>query len=272
MLATGASATSPDEIGEEPGGARSSSSADPAPATYRNNDEDDWKFYAAIPVWFVFINGPIQVKDQTTPVDVNFDNIWSHLNMALFFEAEVQKGDFGVYTDLTWASLWQNQVQQIFAFHTDMDLVLFDFGFYWEALALNLASGSLPPRLRLQPYFGGRYVYIGMQIAVQPTPKDGNLAPTLHTAAPVLGMRGFVDFDQHWHLLFVGDGGGFGVDGMERTWLAELQGGYRFRFKHWDFGLLVGYKAVGVALKSSEKAIGGDFIFHGPVLRLGAEF
>jgi hypothetical protein len=40
----------------------------------------------------------------------------------------------------------------------------------------------------------------------------------------------------------------------------------------WDFGLLVGYKAVGVTLKSGEKEIGGDLILHGPVLRSGAEF
>ncbi len=59
---------------------------------------------------------------------------------------------------------------------------------------------------------------------------------------------------------------------MKRTWLAELQGGFRFRFERWDLGVTVGYKAVGVALESSEKEVGGDLIFHGPVLRLGAEF
>jgi hypothetical protein len=233
MLTTGVSAVSPDEIEVEPGGAHSSSSTDPVRTTYRTSDEDDWKFYAAIPVWFGFIDGAIQVRDETTPVDINFDNIWSNLKGALFFEAEVQKDDFGVYTDLNWARL-QQQEEQVFSFDIDMDFVLFDFGFYWEALALDLASGSLSPRLRLQPYFGGRYMYMGMQIEVQPTPGPRTLTPTLHTAAPVLGMRGFVDFDEHWYLLFTGDGGGFGVDGMKLTWLAELQGGYRFRFKRGD--------------------------------------
>ncbi len=73
----------------------------------------------------------------------------------------------------------QQQEEQVFSFDTVMDFVLFDFGFYWEALALDLASGSLPPRLRLQPYFGGRYMYMGMQIEVQPTPGPRTLTPTL---------------------------------------------------------------------------------------------
>ncbi|MBW2419569.1 MAG: hypothetical protein JRH19_13555, partial [Deltaproteobacteria bacterium] len=96
--------------------------------------------------------------------------------------------------------------------------------------------------------------------------------PALNTAAPVLGLRGFVDFNEHWNLLFTGDGGGFGVDGMESTWLAELQGGYRFRFKSWDLNVMAGYKAVGINIASGKKDVAGDFIFHGPLLRLGVEF
>jgi len=107
---------------------------------------------------------------------------------------------------------------------------------------------------------------------LRPTPNDRLATPPLHTAAPVLGLCGFVVFDEHWHLLFTGDRGGFGVDGMERTWLAELQGGHRFRFKRWDLGVVVGHRTVWLALKSGEKELGGDFIFHGPAWRLGADF
>jgi hypothetical protein len=62
------------------------------------------------------------------------------------------------------------------------------------------------------------------------------------------------------------------VDAIEVTWLAELQGGYRFRFQRWDLNVLVGYKAVGLDLASGAKDIEGNFIFHGPVLKLAAEF
>ena len=157
---------------------------------------------------------------------------------------------------------------------TDLDWALFDFALYWEALKLDLGSGPLPPRLRLQPYFGGRYLFMGTRMKVQPPPllSDGILSPTLNTAAPVLGLRGFVDFDEHWNLFFGGDGGGFGVDGMDVTWLGELQGGYRFRLKRFDFNVTAGYKAVGVDVAATGKDIATDIIFHGPILRFGAEF
>ena len=93
------------------------------------------------------------------------------------------------------------------------------------------------------------------------------------TAAPVLGLRAFLDIDEHWNLSFTGDGGGFGVDGMDVTWQAELLGGYRFRdlwSGRFDFNLLVGYKGVGIDHRG--RSIEADLTFHGPVLKLGFEF
>lgn len=275
VLVTGGRPSWADDVGEEPSTARSSSSSLPSlaeAASYRNNDDDDWKFYAGLYGWFIFMNGAIEVQEQTAELDINFDNIWPQLHMAMFAEVEVQKGDFGAYTDLAWARLWQRQQQEVFNFKTDLDLVLLDFGLYWEALTLDLGSGPLPPRLRLQPYFGGRYLFLGTEIQVRTTPNDRVLTPASNSAAPVLGLRGFVDFDEHWNLLFAGDGGGFGVDGMDVTWLGELQGGYRFRFKSWDLNVLVGYKAVAVDISHAEEEVRGDLIFHGPVLRFGGEF
>ena len=245
-----------------------------ADSTYRNNDSKDWKFYAGLYGWFLFINGPIEVQDESFPIDVNFDNIWTQLHMAAFLEGEVQKGDFGFFTDLTWGRLWQRDEDAFLNLNTktDLDLVLLDFGLYWEALKYELGSGPLPVRLRLQPYFGGRYMFMGAEIELRGLPNDRVLNPALNTVAPVLGLRSFVDFDQHWNLLFSADGGGFGVDSMESTWLAELQGGYRFRYKSWDLNLMAGYKAVGLNVASDKKDIAGDFIFHGPVLRIGGEF
>jgi hypothetical protein len=245
-----------------------------ADESYRNNDQNDWKFYAGLYGWFLFINGSIEVNDDSTPIDVNFDNIWSQLHMAAFFEGEVQKGDFGVFTDLGWARLWQRNEDAFLNLNikTDIDWVLLDFGLYWEAFNSELGLGSMTARLRLQPYFGGRYMFMGTEIKLRKLPNDPVLHPALNTAAPVLGLRAFLDFDEHWNLLFAADGGGFGVDAMESTWLAELQGGYRFRYNSWDLKLMAGYKAVGLNVARDRKDIAGDFIFHGPILTIGAEF
>ena len=101
---------------------------------------------------------------------------------------------------------------------------------------------------------------------------DRLLTPVSHSAAPILGLRGFLDIDEHWHMSFVGDGGGFGVDGVEKTWQAELLAGYRFRLKYTDLGVLIGYKGVGVDVERDTKDIEGDLIYHGPALKLALEF
>ena len=69
---------------------------------------------------------------------------------------------------------------------------------------------------------------------------------------------------------FAGDGGGFGVDGLDSTWQAELLGGYRFHFSKADFNLMIGYKGLG--LNRSGGSVAADLILHGPVLKLGLEF
>jgi len=66
----------------------------------------------------------------------------------------------------------------------------------------HLASGTLPPRLRLQPFIGGRYQYFGMEIKVRrPILDDRLLTPVSHSAAPILGLRGFLDIDEHPQIL-----------------------------------------------------------------------
>jgi hypothetical protein len=254
--------------------ASSSSSETAAPPTYRANDENDWKFIVSVNPWFLFMAGDLTVLDQSGPIDINFGQLWTQLHMAVMADVEVQKGDFGVFTDISWARLWQRTYLPRAVIETDIDWVLFDFAVYWEALSLKLGSGKLPPRLRLQPYFGARYQYFGTEMDINPVVgRDRRIAPTSNAAAPILGLRAFLDIDEHWNMSFAADGGGFGVDSVDVTWHAELMAGYRFRLlTKADFNLLVGYKAVGVDVRSGSKDIETDLIYHGPVLSIGADF
>jgi hypothetical protein len=264
--------------GGEPVVVPASTGSSPSPqsaTTYRANDENDWKFLVSINPWFIFLNGTITVRGETESVDVNFDNIWKHLHMAMFADVDVQKGNFGLFTDVSWARLWQRVEGPLITTKVDLDWALFDFGLYYEVLNLKLGSGSMPPRLRLQPYFGGRYQYFGTEVDVRTAlpNRGGSFAPVSHTAAPILGLRGFLDINEHWNLSFAGDGGGFGVDGLDVTWLGEAMVGYRFRFfQNADFNVMVGYKGVGVDVKSGTKDIESDLTFHAPVLKVGVEF
>ena len=68
----------------------------------------------------------------------------------------------------------------------------------------------------------------------------------------------------------IGDGGGWGVDGMNVTWQAELLAGYRWHLAKLDLNLLVGYKGLGIDNSGDELDV--DLILHGPVIKLGFEF
>lgn len=122
------------------------------------------------------------------------------------------------------------------------------FGDVWDALHFAF----FPPNFR------------------SPTLPDQTFHPTSNTAAPILGLRGFLDMTDNWNISFAGDGGGFGVDNMDVTWQAELLGGYRFHHSRFDLNLMIGYKGVG--LKNGDDGIDTDLILHGPVLKLGVEF
>jgi hypothetical protein len=160
---------------------------------------EDWQFELAPYGWFVFVPGTINFFDQSAPIDLQFDQIWKHLHMALFLDADVRKGDFGFYSDLFWAKLWSRDEERVLSLKTDLNIAIFDFGFYYEAVKLNLGSGPSAPKLRLQPFFGGRYFYNAYEIKVRPVELDlGPLTPTVNTAAPILGLRGFIDISERW--------------------------------------------------------------------------
>ncbi len=243
---------------------------------------DGWQFEVAPYGWFIFLHGTINALDGADPilVDLNFDEIWKQLHFAFFLDVDVRKDDIGFFGDLTYSKLWTRSEATLgpaATFKNDIDLVLFDFGLYYEILNIGLGRSPSAPRLRLQPLFGGRYFYTGLTIR-----RDSPAPPlfgggtsffhsALKTAAPILGLRGFIDFNDRWNISFVGDGGGWGVDGMDLTWQAELLGGYRWHpTPKLDLNLMIGYKAV--RMESSGDGINADFTFHGPVLKLGFEF
>ena len=134
---------------------------------------DEWKFEVAPYVWFIFLPGEITVRDQSIPVDLKFDDIWERLHFAFFLDADIRRGDFGFLADLSYAYLGSRSESPRAEYKTKLKEVIFDFAFYYEALKLDLGSGSTAPQLRFQPYVGGRYLYLGPDIRVDPITPPG---------------------------------------------------------------------------------------------------
>lgn len=246
----------------------SASAADqPAPETTSDSETDQWRFTVAPYAWFPFIVGTNTFNDQGNNISIKFSQLWNQLHMALFLDAEVQKGKFGLLTDLFYSYLWNRTQAGLQTYESDIRLVIFDFALFYEVWSMELGSGPKPSKLRLQPFFGGRYIYASVPTTVRPA--GYRLDPVSNIAAPILGLRGYLDIDDHWNMSLYGDGGGWGVDDMKLTWQAEFLAGYRWHFDWTDFNLMVGYKALAV---DSENELDTDVILHGPVLKLGFEF
>jgi hypothetical protein len=71
----------------------------------RISDSDHWYFNIGMPGWLAFISGDIGLHGTTSNVDVNFDQIITHVAGIASLSAEARKGRFGVYGDFLYMSL-----------------------------------------------------------------------------------------------------------------------------------------------------------------------
>jgi len=68
-------------------------------------DNDHWYFNIGMPGWIAFLSGDIGLNGSTSKVDVNFDQIITHVAGIASISAEARKGRFGIYGDLLYMSL-----------------------------------------------------------------------------------------------------------------------------------------------------------------------
>jgi hypothetical protein len=74
-----------------------------APPTITNDDQ--WHFNIGMPGWFAFLSGDIGLHGATSNVNVDFDQLITHVTGIASISADVRKGRWGVYGDLLYMSL-----------------------------------------------------------------------------------------------------------------------------------------------------------------------
>jgi hypothetical protein len=67
-------------------------------------DDDHWHFNIGMPGWLPFVSGDIGLHGVTSNVNVDLDQILTHVAGILSISAEARKGRFGVYGDWLYAS------------------------------------------------------------------------------------------------------------------------------------------------------------------------
>ncbi len=57
---------------------------------------EDWQFTLVPYLWALSVDGDMTIKGSQYEVDMGFDDVWDHLNVAVMAHIEARKGRVGV--------------------------------------------------------------------------------------------------------------------------------------------------------------------------------
>lgn len=220
--------------------------------------ESDWEFnLAPFYLWAINISGDQTIGPISSPVNVEFNDIFDNLDGAFIvhFEAAYQR-KWGFLVDVNYLDLENKRsLANSLTRKVDLDITMAELSGFrrW-----NL------DRHNLDVILGGRYIRVANKISVLGGPElvDG----AQDWIDPLVGGRWIWNFADGWAFVGRGDLGGFGV-GSNFAWQAagilEWQ-----PFKYVSF--LAGYRAIGMDYEDGNQRSPDYFNFdatvHGPVL------
>src|SRR5690348_13686785 len=83
----------------------------------RDSHDNSWKFTIAPYLWALNMNGSVQIRNQRAPVNQTFGDVLSDLNWAGMLWLEADKGKWGVFVNLLYASLSQGASDRYISAH-----------------------------------------------------------------------------------------------------------------------------------------------------------
>ena len=124
-------------------------------APIQTPEPDRWHFLIAVPGFMAGLNGTVGLNGIDADVDVDFDEIFNHLDMIFAGRVEANKGRFGIYGELIYLSLSASADQDDRLLrHVDVqvDEYLADSGLSWRLVE--------KPKFSLDVVAGTRYTNV----------------------------------------------------------------------------------------------------------------
>ncbi len=234
-------------------------------------EDDGWRADLISWIWLMGVDGDIGARGRTADVSASFSDVLDSADslMALALRLEVGKGRWAGFFDGMWSEIGVEDLTGPFGlaeFDITMDMILIDFGAMYRvcewAPGGNAAANNLNGTIDL--YAGGRY--LSLEVELDPDGRPSRDAQS-DIFDPIVGAKLVLPFAEHWHIMALGDVGGFGLE-SDLTWQATGVLGYDFTIFDSPAELYFGYRAIGWDWSdgSGSQEATWDVILHGPVL------
>ncbi len=201
----------------------------------------EWTVNMTLYGWAEGLNGDVGILNRTAPVDINFSDILSNLDMAAMGAVEVSHGRWSFIADMTYADLSDSATGR-FGGRANVDLQQFIGNF---VATYEIAETD---SIKFDVYAGTRVNYINTDLKLT-GPRGRVLIDDSADDAwvdPIIGARFKAELPHNFYFTALGDVGGFGV-GSDFTWQAMGGIGYHINA---NSSVMLGYRAIGTDYKN----------------------
>jgi len=219
--------------------------------------ESPWSCRVALYGWAESLSGDMGVAGRTADVDISFNDILKHMDMAFMGAVEIGYNRWSFMADVMYADISGSKDRGGAYVRVEEQQFLGNFIVAFEAMKSDACKFDV--------YAGARVNSIKATLDLSDRRRpDFHGSSTETWVDPIIGARFQAQLPNNFFFRAVGDVGGFGVS-SQFTWQAMAGFGYSFH----EYGnLLLGYRALG-----TDYTNGGftyNLIAHGPIL--GYEF
>ena len=228
---------------------------------------DAWRLDFNTWIWAPGFEGDVGVGNVVLDVSANFIDILEESDSIFAYSGrlEIGYGRWAAFIDGLYTELGVDERTGplgLANIDVTFEQTIVDFGVMyrlgdWEP---NGAAAKSDYNITLDLYAGARYAQLDLELAPAALPRQSDDADWID---PIVGAKIVLPFSEHWHLMAMGDVGGFGVD-SDFTWSATAVMSYDFTLFEHPASVYFGYRAIGQ--DPDLDLLTWDVILHGPLL------
>jgi hypothetical protein len=231
-----------------------------------------WQFAFSPYIWFVGLHGTVDAGDASADINVNFDDIWDALDVAVLAAAEARNGRFSLATNLIYMKMSADAEHPVgllpvaapgdFSVRGAVQEIMWEVRPFWEVASLPLFSDQHRIALDLGP--GVRYFWL-----------DSHLDVKLRPGVPVGPFQRRFDSRTNWadwlgvarvraqltdniNVVVSGDWGGWDIgSSSHKTWSVTGFAMYKLG-EHWD--LSAGWRKIDVDRGDVDLSMSGPLL------------